>query len=27
VPLNAAYGAPNQWQISRNMRIGVKYTW
>lgn len=27
VPLNAAYGTPNQWQLSRNFRIGVKFSW
>jgi carboxypeptidase family protein len=27
VPLNAAYGQPNQWQISRSFRIAAKFTW
>ena len=27
VPLNSAYGHPNQWQISRNFRIAAKFTW
>jgi hypothetical protein len=27
VPLNAAYGQPNQWQISRSFRLAAKFTW
>jgi hypothetical protein len=27
VALNAAYGQPNQWQLSRNFRIAAKFTW
>ena len=27
IPLHSAYGLPNQWQFSRNMRVAVKYTW
>jgi len=27
VVLNSAYGQPNQWQISRNLRLAVKFTW
>lgn len=24
---NSAYGAPNQWQLARNMRLSVRFTW
>lgn len=24
---NSAYGAPNQWQLSRNLRLAAKFTW
>ncbi|HET9309565.1 MAG TPA: TonB-dependent receptor [Candidatus Sulfotelmatobacter sp.] len=27
IPLNAQYGQPNQWQITRNLRLAVKFTW
>jgi hypothetical protein len=27
VALSAAYGQPNQWQLSRNFRIAAKFTW
>jgi hypothetical protein len=27
VPLHSQYGTPNQWQISRNLRLAAKFTW
>src|SRR5215472_10510545 len=27
VPLNAAYGQANQWQLSRSLRLAAKFTW
>jgi hypothetical protein len=27
VPLHSQYGTPNQWQISRNLRLAVRYSW
>jgi hypothetical protein len=27
IPLNAQYGQPNQWQLARNLRLAVKFTW
>jgi hypothetical protein len=27
VPLHSQYGTPNQWQISRNLRLAVRFTW
>jgi hypothetical protein len=27
VPLHSQYGTPNQWQISRNLRLAVRFNW